>query len=56
MYKEEIINKLSRYGATNFDEFVAEAYSEYKNNSNPRELALQVGKLLEEAYKEAKNG
>lgn len=56
MNRQEIIDKLSRYGATNFDEFVAEAYSEYKNNSNPREVALQVGKLLEEAYKEAKNG
>lgn len=56
MSRQEIVDKLSRYGATNFDEFVAEAYSEYKNNSNPREVALQVGKLLEEAYKEAKNG
>ena len=56
MTKEEIIDNLSRYGKVNFDEFVAEGYSEYKNNSNPREVASKVGKWLDEAYKEAVNG
>lgn len=52
----EIEDKLSRYAATNFSEFIAEGYCEYRNNKPPRELAKQIGELLTQAYKEAKNG
>lgn len=52
----EIESNLSKYAKSNLSEFIAEGYSEYKNNPNPRALAKQIGRLLEKAYKEAENG
>ncbi len=54
--KEQIGVTLSRYGATNFSEFIAEGYCEYRNNKPPREVAGLIGTLLKKAYMEAKNG
>ena len=54
--KEEIGATLSRYGATNFSEFIAEGYCEYRNNKPPRDVAKAIGELLIKAYMEAKNG
>ena len=45
--KEYIKNHLSQYAATNPNEFFAEAYSEYLNNPQPREIARKVGELLQ---------
>lgn len=35
-------------------EFIAEAWSEYNNNPQPRELAKQIGELIESKYKTTK--
>lgn len=37
---------VSRYGATNADEFIAEAWAEYTNNPTPRPAAKLVGDLI----------
>lgn len=55
MTYEEIKEGLSEYSYKNnntnrYSEFVAEAYSEYCNNINPREIAQKVGKIIEEEY------
>lgn len=43
---------LSTYAKKNIAEFIAEAWSEYTNNPAPRECATQVGKLIEQIYRE----
>lgn len=48
----DIKDGLSKYGAENFKEFIAEGYSEYRNNPKPREIAQKIGTLLTQAYKE----
>ena len=45
--KEYVKKNLSQYAATNPNEFFAEAYSEYLNNPQPREIAQKVGELLQ---------
>ncbi len=45
-------SQLSRYAAENVLEFVAEAWSEYRNNPNPRRLAMKIGRIIETAYQE----
>lgn len=45
--KADISKGLSGYATTNESEFIAEAYSEYKNNPNPRSMAAFVGELIE---------
>jgi hypothetical protein len=45
------INYLGNYANTNIDEFMAEAFAEYKLNSNPSPVALEVGKLIDKYYK-----
>ena len=57
MSKEEITEKLSTYAWQNrarnpVKEFVAEAWSEYMNNPNPREVAKCVGELIEKRYEQ----
>lgn len=37
---------LSRYANTNTREFIAEAWSEYRNNPNPRPVAREVGDII----------
>lgn len=45
--KKYIINNLSEYGTKNEAEFIAEAWSEYKNNPKPRVIAKYIGRLIE---------
>ena len=42
-FKEEISN----YAATNLAEFIAECWTEYRNNPHPRIVAKKVGKKLQ---------
>lgn len=46
---------LSGYSQTNVSEFIAEAYSEYRNNPTPREYAVKVYERLVELYNERGN-
>lgn len=55
----EMTNALSRYAWDNGNsikerEFVAEAWSEYVNNPEPREVARKVGEIIEEEYRKFK--
>jgi hypothetical protein len=47
MSRDEIGENLSRYGAKNIAEFIAEAYSEYVNNPDPREIATLIGGIVD---------
>jgi len=42
---------LGSYASTNDDEFMAEAFTEYKLNSNPSKYAIEVGKLIDKYFK-----
>ncbi len=53
--KEEKEKNLSRYACKNVEEFIAEAWSEYRNNPDCRSLAKKIGQRAEELYK-AKRG
>lgn len=48
---DEIINGLSKYGAKNIAEFIAEGYAEYLNNPTPRTIAAKIGDIIERAVK-----
>ena len=54
MTTEEMTNNISMYSWRNQNkkgrEMVAEAWSEYMNNPEPREVSLKIGKIIEEAY------
>ena len=39
---------LSKYATKNGKEFIAEAWAEYKNNPAPRDIAVKVGKRMEQ--------
>ena len=41
---------VSRYAATNMQEFVAEAWSEVRNNPNPRPIAARLGAIVRSEY------
>lgn len=43
---EDIKNGLGKYATTNANEFGAECWNEYLNNSKPRPIAMKVGKLI----------
>jgi len=43
--------RLSRYAKTNKKEFIAEAWAEYRGTSKPREIAKELGELIEKIYK-----
>lgn len=45
--KEDVEKGLSRYGASNIKEFIAEGYAEYCNNDEPREIARKIGSIIE---------
>lgn len=47
--KEDIGKGLSRYGASNIAEFIAEGYAEYCNSEKPREIASKIGSIIEKA-------
>ena len=42
---------LGKYAGTNKNEFLAEAFTEYKLSSNPSKYALEVGKLIDRYFK-----
>ena len=42
---------LGKYASTNENEFMAEAFTEYKLSSNPSKYALEVGKLIDFYFK-----
>ena len=44
---EAVRTGLSRYGAKNSRETVAEAWAEYRMNPNPREIALAIGREID---------
>ena len=46
----KIEKELSKYGTINPMEFIAEAWSEYRCNPNPREVALKVANTIIEKY------
>lgn len=53
---EELTNDLSKYTWDNdnnkrYSEMIAEAWSEYQNNPEPREIAKVVGETIEQTYK-----
>ena len=42
---------LGKYASTNDNEFLAEAFTEYKLSSNPSKYALEVGQLIDRYFK-----
>ena len=42
---------LGKYSSTNENEFMAEAFTEYKLSSNPTKYALEVGKIIDKYFK-----
>lgn len=52
--KQSIKENLSYYANTGPGEFFAEAFSELKNNPNPRPVARQIGQLLDAEIKRQK--
>lgn len=50
--KNHIIEVLSEYGNKNAKEFIAEAWSEYLNNKEPRPIAVAVGTIIKKLYAE----
>ena len=51
-HKVAISKNLSEYATVKVEEFIAEAWSEYKNNPKPREISRRVGKFIERSWKE----
>ena len=50
--KTVVSKNLSKYATVKVEEFIAEAWSEYKNNPKPREISRKVGKFIERSWKE----
>jgi hypothetical protein len=52
-YNKNQLNEiyLGRYAETNPNEFLAEAFTEYKLSSNPSKYALQIGNLIDKYFK-----
>lgn len=48
--KSNMTNNVSAYANTNAAEFIAEAWSEYRNNPTPRPIAQQLGDLIRSEY------
>ena len=49
-------DELSTYASTNIREFIAECWSEYRNNPNCREIAKKIGIRIEEIRKANNHG
>lgn len=54
---DELTNDISEYSWNNnnpdpYDEMIAEAWSEYCNNPNLREIAQTVGEIINDEYNE----
>lgn len=50
--KTVISKNLSKYATVKVEEFIAEAWSEYKNNPKPRGISRKVGKFIERSWEE----
>ena len=50
--EKDIVEGLSRYALHSPAETIAEAWAEYMNNSEPRELAKKIGNMIESKYKQ----
>ncbi|MBR0075474.1 MAG: hypothetical protein IJP96_06950 [Synergistaceae bacterium] len=50
---DKMENVLSKYAEKTVGEFVAEAWTEYRNNPTPRPLATEVGKIIESYFKKS---
>ena len=46
---QQIKDGLSTYAKKNIGEFIAEGYAEYLNNPTPRDIARQIGEIIEKA-------
>ncbi len=53
--KKAVSEGLSEYANKNIAEFIAEGYTEYKNNPHPREIAAQIGSIIERIVKERRS-
>lgn len=50
--KRELLQlSLGKYASTNLNEFIAEAFTEYKLSSNPSKYASKLGELMDEYFK-----
>ena len=49
--EDNITNSVSKYANTNIQEFISECFAEYINSENPREIAKQVGEIIDDEYK-----
>jgi SPP1 gp7 family putative phage head morphogenesis protein len=50
--KKELISlSLGKYASTNLNEFMAEAFTEYKLSSQPSKYAVKAGELIDEYFK-----
>ena len=49
--KAWVKENLSEYANANAKEFIAEAWAEFNNNPEPREIARKIGELIERKYK-----
>ncbi|HOV25591.1 MAG TPA: hypothetical protein PK566_04420 [Pseudobacteroides sp.] len=52
--EDTIKDQLSGYSATSIKEFVAEGWSEYRNNPEPRDVAKKIGEKITGGYEEWK--
>lgn len=52
--EDEIKHGLSKYATENIAEFIAEGYTEYKNNPRSRDIAKKIGEIIEAVVKGGK--
>ena len=43
-------NEVSQYAAKKIEEFIAESWSEYRNNPSPRPVATKIGGIILNRY------
>jgi hypothetical protein len=43
-------DEVSKYAATKIQEFIAEAWAEYRNNPTPRPAATKIGEIIVSRY------
>jgi SPP1 gp7 family putative phage head morphogenesis protein len=48
----QMIDEVSGYAKKNVQEFIAESWTEYNNNPNPRKIATRIGKLIDAKYEQ----
>lgn len=54
LYRDALLagikGEVSTYAGTNLQEFIAECWSEFKNNPEPRRFSVQVARLIKDEY------